>query len=151
MDDAEHQAVSMLAHLLIQHARPDKAAALLEGLDALRPLEPATLRALATAQLRAGHPEDALQSLDRLAIAGHADGVFHLLQAQALRALGRRNQAAAAFRAYAQDRQQAVHGEGATAATAAAAAAASATGASAATSPASRMPVTSGRRAPTKN
>ncbi len=101
MNDTEHQAVAMLAHLLIEHAQPAKAAALLEGLDAIRPMDPATLRALATAQLRAGDSQEALQSLDRLAMAGKTDGVFHLLRAQALPALERHPQAAAAFRSYA--------------------------------------------------
>ena len=109
MDDTEHQAVSMLAHLLLRHAQPARAAALLEGLDAIRPLHAPTLRALATARLKAEEPEEALQVLERLAIASPADGLFHLLQAQALHALGRRAQATAAFARYAQTRLQQTH------------------------------------------
>lgn len=92
--------LAVLAHVLMQNARPDKAAALLEALDLLAPGQPTTLRALATAQVRSDKPELALETLDRLAIAGGVDAAFHLLRAQALGALDRREEAAVAMKTF---------------------------------------------------
>jgi predicted Zn-dependent protease len=110
MTDHERQAVAMLAHLLLVHEQPARAATLLEALDALQPLESATLRALAVAQVRAGQPERALQALDQLAVAGPVDAWCHLLRSQALHALGRHVPAEQALRDYAEARHEALAG-----------------------------------------
>ena len=98
MNEPEHDALSVLAFVLLQSGRPDKAAALLDGLDALTPGNPATLQSLAVAQLRAGRPAEALQTLERLRIRDDTDNpIAWLVQAQALLALGRRSDAQAAM------------------------------------------------------
>lgn len=92
--------MELLAHALMQNGRPAKAASLLEALDELQPGQVQVLRALAVALLRAGHPEDALATLDRLALAGGVDAGFHLLRSQALGALGRMPEAVAAMETF---------------------------------------------------
>lgn len=71
------------------NARVDKALILYTALECLAPGDPLTLRSLAVAQLKSGHPDQALGTLDRLAMAGEIDMTFHLLRAKALIALGR--------------------------------------------------------------
>lgn len=108
----ERQALSLLAHVLMHGGQGEKAMALLDGLDALLPAEPATLRSLAVAQLRAGHPEPALQTLARLAPLGEDPALLALLRAQALVAAGRRPEAEQAMREFLQYRGGAGRGEG---------------------------------------
>ncbi len=98
MNEPEHDALSVLAFVLLQSGRADKAAAVLDGLDALQPGSPATLQSLAVAQVRAGRPAEALQTLERLRIRDDSDNpIAWLVQAQALLALGRRSDAQAAM------------------------------------------------------
>lgn len=89
MDTNQRTALALLAFVLMQNARPAKAATLLEALDLVRPDDPGTLRALALAQVRCGQHDAALETLDRLAMAGGASAAFHLLRAQALQGAGR--------------------------------------------------------------
>lgn len=94
------QLMDLLAYLYLQHQRPEKAAVLLAARDLLEPGDARTLLALALARLRADQPQRALDTLDRLALLGAIDAPFHLVRAQALHALDRAPEAAAATRAY---------------------------------------------------
>lgn len=89
--------LSLLGYVLLKSARPDKAAAVLAALDRIAPGERKTLRALALALVRAGKAKQALDTLDRLAIAGGVDAAFHLLRAQALITVGRHDEATVAM------------------------------------------------------
>ena len=93
MRSEERQAMSLLAHLLMQNGLAAKSVALLEGLDVVQPGHPPTLRALAVAQLRSSQPAEALQTLDRLALLGDTLPVLGLLRAQGLLAAGRKEEA----------------------------------------------------------
>ncbi len=93
----ERQAVALLAHLLLQGGRPAKAMHLLDGLDALHPDDPATLLALAVAQVRSAQAKEALHTLERLRRLGEASALLPLLRAQALAAIGRHEEAQAAM------------------------------------------------------
>jgi hypothetical protein len=57
-------------------------------------------RLVAVAALAAGRPERALIALDRIALGGQIDAVFHLARADALSAVGRATEASAAMRAW---------------------------------------------------
>ncbi|MEN4920232.1 hypothetical protein ABE485_16290 [Achromobacter spanius] len=92
--------LSLLAYVYLENNRPEKTAVLLNALRALGQAQPRQLAALALAQLRAGKPESALSTLDGLAMQGGVDAPFHLIRAQTLLALERRDEAAAAMRAY---------------------------------------------------
>ena len=100
MDGSHKALLALLGYVFLQNARPDKAAVVLAALDRLEPGDTRTLRALALAQLRSAKPQRALDTLDRLAIAGGVDAAFHLLRAQALSATDRAADAADAMRAY---------------------------------------------------
>ena len=95
------QALSVLAHAHRVQGDPARSALLLEAVDHLHPNDPGVLLALAAAELSAARPQQALAALERLAMAGSADGggAFHLLRAQALVALDRREEAQLAMRA----------------------------------------------------
>lgn len=99
-DNDEHTLLALLAHVLLQNARPEKAATLLEALAVLDPEQPRTLRALAVAHIRSDKPDRALETLDHLAMTGAVDASFHLLRAQALHALGRRDEAATSMQSF---------------------------------------------------
>jgi predicted Zn-dependent protease len=107
MTDQERTFLELLGFVYLQNARPDKAAVVLAALDALQPGQPKVLCALALAQVRSAKPKRALETLDRLAMAGGIDAAFHLLRAQALGALERREEAAAAMQTYVQMRSPA--------------------------------------------
>ncbi|SAI25136.1 Uncharacterised protein [Bordetella ansorpii] len=92
--------MGLLAYIYLENDRPEKAAVLLAALEALELAEPRQLVTLALAQLRAGKPESALATLERVALRGGMDAAFHLVRAQALLALERQAEAAAAMRAY---------------------------------------------------
>lgn len=102
MTAEEESFLALLGYVYMQNDRPDKAAVLFAALDRLAPGQGQVLRALALAQIRSGKAQRALDALDRLAMAGQADAAFHLLRAQALGALNRQDEAAAAMRAYLQ-------------------------------------------------
>ncbi|MBS1196620.1 MAG: hypothetical protein H6R18_405 [Proteobacteria bacterium] len=104
MTAEEQSFLALLGYVFLQNARPDKAAVLFAALDRLAPGDAKVLRALALAQIRSEKGKRALDSLDRLAMAGGVDAAFHLLRAQALKLLKRHDEAAAAMRAYLQMR-----------------------------------------------
>jgi Flp pilus assembly protein TadD len=97
MIDQDIQAVQLLALACLQQSRPEKAALLLDALDALQPGRREVLRALALAQLRSGEPQRALDTLERVAVSSAADPAFHLLRSQALLACDRRIEGGAAM------------------------------------------------------
>jgi Flp pilus assembly protein TadD len=91
--------MQLLAHVYLQNGRPEKAAVLLAALDLLMPGQKGVLRALALAQLRIGEARLALDTLDRVAIAGGIDAAYQLLRARAFAECGRRIEATAAMKA----------------------------------------------------
>lgn len=102
MTTEEQTFLFLLGFVYLQNARPDKAAALYAALDKLAPGQRKVLCALALAQVRSGKAQRALDSLDRLAMAGGVDAAFHLLRGQALNALGRNEESQVAMRTYLQ-------------------------------------------------
>lgn len=92
--------LSLLAYVYLENNRPEKSAVLLNALRTLGLADNRQLATLALAQLRAGKSEAALATLDLLALQGGIDASFHLIRSQALLALERRDEAAAAMRAY---------------------------------------------------
>jgi len=92
--------LSLLAYVYLENNRPEKTAVVLNALRTLGLADPRQLATLALAQLRAGKPDAALSTLDQLAMQGGVDAPFHLIRSQALLALERRDEAAAAMRAY---------------------------------------------------
>ncbi len=101
---AEAAALYLLAFVMLQHARPQSAATVLEALDLLEPDQPRTLMALATAQVRCGRARQALATLDRCRRAGADTAPTELLRSQALGALHRHAEARAALRVFLQHR-----------------------------------------------
>lgn len=93
-------ALHVLAYGQLHNAQPEKAVALLEALDALRPDDTRTLLALATAHLRSGAAARALQALTRVAQSANAPAATDLLRAQALGMLGRHAEAKAVMHAF---------------------------------------------------
>jgi Flp pilus assembly protein TadD len=92
--------MDLLAFVYLQNGLPDKAAVLLAARNILAPDDIRSLLALALAQVRSAKPQRALNTLERLALLGAVDAPFHLVRAQALQALDRRDEAAAAMRAF---------------------------------------------------
>lgn len=92
--------MDLLASVYLQNGLPDKAAVLLAARNILAPDDPRALLALALAQVRSAKPQRALSTLDQLALLGAMDPPFHLVRAQALQALDRRDEAASAMRAF---------------------------------------------------
>lgn len=92
--------LSLLAYVYLENNRPEKSAVLLNALRTLGLADNRQLATLALAQLRAGKSEAALATLDLLVMQGGVDASFHLIRSQALLALERRDEAAAAMRAY---------------------------------------------------
>lgn len=92
--------LDLLAYIYLENDRPEKAAVLLAALDELGLADARQRISLALAQLRAGKPESALKTLDKVALQGGMSTAFHLVRAQALVSLGRAPEAEAAMRAY---------------------------------------------------
>lgn len=97
---ADIELMDLLAFVYLQNGLPDKAAVLLAARNILTPDDPRTLLALALAQVRSAKPQRALNTLEQLALLGAMDAPFHLVRAQALQALDRRDEAAGAMRAF---------------------------------------------------
>ena len=99
------QALAVLAHAHRLQGDAERAAWLFDAADRLHPDEPALLCGLAAAELGCGHPAQALAALERMAFGlaaaggGRLQRAFHLLRAQALVGLDRRDEAGAAMRA----------------------------------------------------
>ncbi len=106
MGEREQMLIYLLGYFCLQNARPDKAAILLAALDVLAPGQIRVLRGLALSEVRTGKPRRALDTLERLAMIGGGDAAFHLLRAQALGALERHEESAAAMQAYIHMRNQ---------------------------------------------
>jgi Flp pilus assembly protein TadD len=104
MPEDQQNFLQLLAYVYLQNARPDKAAVVLAALDTVAPGQRKVLCSLALAQVRSGKAQRALDTLDRLALAGGVDATFHLLRAQALGSLERQAEAAAAMQTYLQMR-----------------------------------------------
>jgi predicted Zn-dependent protease len=100
LSDDARQLMSLLAYIYLENDRPEKCSVLLAALDALGQADTRARTTLALAQVRAGKPQSALATLDGLAMSGAVDAVFHLIRAQTLQALDRRDEASAAMRAY---------------------------------------------------
>lgn len=90
----------VLAYVLMHNGQSEKAAILLEALDALRPGDTRTLLALATAHLRSGAATRALHPLDRLMRDASEPPTAKLLRAQALSLLERPDEARVAMQAF---------------------------------------------------
>lgn len=97
---ANIELMDLLAFVYLQNGLPDKAAVLLAARNVLAPEDPRALLALALAQVRSAKPQRALNTLEQLALLGAMDASFHLVRAQALQALDRREEAAGAMRAF---------------------------------------------------
>lgn len=100
-----HELLDLLAYIYLENDRPEKAAVLLAALEALGQADARSLLRLALAQLRSNKPALALDTLDRVAMKGQVDAVFHLIRAQTLQSLNRREEAHAAMRSYVALRQ----------------------------------------------
>jgi len=100
--------LGLLAYVYLENNRPEKAAVLLTALETLGLADARRRLSLALAQLRSGKPESAAATLERAALRGEVDASFHLVRAQALLALQRHAEAAAAMRAYVALRAEAV-------------------------------------------
>lgn len=100
MRDDEQTLLHLLGYVYLQCACPDKAAVVLAALNVLHPGQSKVLLGLALAQLRCNKPRRALETLDQLAMAGTVDAAFHLMRGQALNALERPEEAAAAMQSY---------------------------------------------------
>lgn len=107
----EIQLMDLLAYIYLQNGFPDKAAVLVAARDVLKPDDARALLMLAVAQVRSSKPQRALNTLDRLAMLGAMDATFHLVRAQALHALARKEEAASAMRAYVAMRPQMFAGQ----------------------------------------
>ena len=95
-DDAL-DAMRLLSHIYVEHGRADSALALLRAVCLLVPDDRRALRSMARAAIRAGQPQEAERTIGRLRDEGDPSPVLHLLQGQALAALGRRAEAEQAF------------------------------------------------------
>lgn len=105
MEQPEFELLQVLAYFYLRNARPEKSAVLFDALAVLRPEDRKVRRSLALAQIRAGKAGKALETLDQLAMLGDTDAHFHLMRSEALSALQRHEEAAAAMRAYVSLRQ----------------------------------------------
>jgi Flp pilus assembly protein TadD len=95
-DDAL-DAIRLLSHMYMEHGRADSALALLRALCLIAPDDRRAQRSMARAAIRAGQPQEAERAIHRLRDEGDPSPVLHLLQGQALAALGRRTEAERAF------------------------------------------------------
>lgn len=100
MSKDEQELVGLMAYFYLQNGRPEKAETLLAALDIMAPDQPSTLSALAFAQIRAGHAQQSLETLDRLAMLGEIDARFHLMRVQALFAQDRNEEAKQSLKSY---------------------------------------------------
>lgn len=89
--------IRLLGHLMVGHGHAVQGMALLQAIDALRPGDRWTRRALARACVAAGQPAAGLKVVHLMRDDGDAPALTWLLEGQALAGLGRRNDA---FRAY---------------------------------------------------
>jgi tetratricopeptide (TPR) repeat protein len=100
LPDAERDALALLGGFFLQQGQAERALTVFAGLEALEPQVMSHARLVAVAALAAGRPERALIALDRIALGGQIDDVFHLARAEALSAVGRAAEASASMRAW---------------------------------------------------
>ena len=100
LDDNGGVLLDLLASIYLENGQARKAAILLETLQTLGLTDTRQCTMLAWAQLRAGQPDRALNTLDQLALQAELHSAFHLVRAQTLVVLGRRSEAQAAMQAY---------------------------------------------------
>jgi Flp pilus assembly protein TadD len=91
------EAMRLLSHIYLQFGRADNSLALLRALCLLMPDDRGVMLATARAAIRAGQPQEAEGILNRLRDLGEFSPALHLLQGQALAALGRPGEAQRAF------------------------------------------------------
>lgn len=96
MNKTDSLAIQLLAYAYLQHGAAEKSVSLLVALDAVAPGDQKTLKALAVAQTRSGRHQDALNTLERVALSlnGQPDALAKLLTARGLAGLGRLDEAA---------------------------------------------------------
>ncbi len=100
LTDAERDALALLGGFFLQQGQAERALNVFAGLEALEPELLSHARLVAVAALAANRPERALIALDRIALGGQIDDVFHLARAEALSALGRIAEASSSMRAW---------------------------------------------------
>lgn len=100
LTDAERDALALLGGFFMQQGQAERALTVFSGLEVLEPELLSHARLVAVAALAARRPERALIALDRIALGGQIDDVFHLARAEALAALGRPVEAASSMRAW---------------------------------------------------
>jgi Flp pilus assembly protein TadD len=100
LTDEQATTLHLLGYVNLQNGRPDRAAVLFAALDVLQPGRPEILRALALAQIRRQAPQQALDTLDKLAMTTGVNAGFHLLRARALAQMDRNEEASAAMKSY---------------------------------------------------
>ena len=107
LTDAERDALALLGGFFLQQGQAERALTVFAGLESLEPSVVSHSRLVVVAALAAGRPERALIALDRIALGGQIDAVFHLARAEALSALGRNTEASASMRAWLSFRESA--------------------------------------------
>lgn len=105
MDNGSKESIQLLAHLFIQHGKPEKARTLLEGLQELFPEDEFNARALASLYHSKGLYQEALGQIrlwERLANEPSAEHtrVALLIRAGALKELGETDKAQAAIESF---------------------------------------------------
>ncbi len=96
LDDRQQQFVKLLAHMQLEFHHPQRSLPLLQGLLALEPEDPETLKMLALAQIQLHQYREALETCQCYTTAIGQDGEhapIRLLQAQALWGLGSEEEA----------------------------------------------------------
>lgn len=96
----ERDALTLLGRLFLTQGFPDRSVRIFAALEVLEPEDLYYKRALALAYLRAGRAQESLSTLDRLAERGGIDEGFHFVRSHVLGDLDRKDEAAAAMRAY---------------------------------------------------
>ncbi len=96
LDDHQQQFVKLLAHIQLEFHHPQRSLPLLQGLLALVPDDPETLKMLAWAQIQLHQYQEALDTCDRYLTStsqGREHAPIRLLQARALWGLGKQGEA----------------------------------------------------------
>ncbi len=103
MNPAQEDLLRVLAHVYLEHQRPEKAIILLEALAVFHPGARHLLKPLALAYLAAGRYEDGATAAQRF-LNGAADGEtvapMYIIESRALWALGRKEDARRSVRRF---------------------------------------------------
>jgi len=103
-----HNLLSLLAYVHLEHNSPEKTITLLQALFVLGISTPQEKTMLSLALLQNGEAENALTQLEEQALHNPVDASFHLVRAQVLHALDRRNEASIAMQTYLHSRETTV-------------------------------------------